>query len=147
MPSHKYLVEPEVKNCSQKQLYALLLRLNLSLYSWARFGREAEYVVALYLKSLGWDIALSRGSRGPADIIAKRSNTYWFIQVKSSSGVPRIRGYEIKRLKEIAASKGGLPVVSTLQPFSNGFSTGNYSILFYMLDDWQVLDPLSAAGR
>jgi hypothetical protein len=72
---------------------------------------------------------------------------YWFIQVKSSSGVPRIKGYEIKRLKEIAAIKRGLPVVSTLQPFHNGFSTGNYSILFYMLDNWQVLDPRSAEGR
>jgi hypothetical protein len=72
---------------------------------------------------------------------------YWFIQVKSSSGVPRIKGYEIKMLKEIAAIKGGLPVVSTLQPFHNGFSTGNYSILFYMLDNWQVLDPRSAEGR
>lgn len=121
--------------------------MNLNLYSWAKFGREAEYVVALYLKSLGWDISLSRGSRGPADIIAKGGNTYWFIQVKSSGSVPRIKGYEIKRLKEIAASKGGLPVISTLQPFRNGFSTGNYSILFYMLDTWQILDPLSAVER
>lgn len=115
--------------------------MKLNLYSWSRFGREAEYVVALYLKSLGWNVALSRGSRGPADIIATCGNAYWFIQVKSSAGVPRIRGYEIKKLKEIAACKGGLPVVSTLQPFHSGFSTGNYSILFYMLDNWQALDP------
>jgi len=116
----------------------------LTLYSWSRFGREAEYVVALYLKSSGWNVALSRGSRGPADIIATCGNAQWFIQVKSSAGVPRLRGYEIKRLKEIAASKGGLPVISTLQPFRGGFSTGNYSILFYMLDSWQALDPASA---
>ena len=113
--------------------------MKLTLYSWSRFGREAEYVVALYLKSLGWNVTLSRGSRGPADIIAACG-----IQVKSSTGVPRIRGYEIKKLKEIAACKGGLPVVSTLQPFHSGFSTGNYSILFYMLDNWQALDPVSA---
>ncbi len=147
MQSHKYLVESEVKNCGQKQLNVLLLRVNLNLYSWAKFGREAEYIVALYLKSLGWDVALSKGSRGPADIIAKSGDTCWFIQVKSSGSVPRIRGYEIKRLKEISASKGGLPVISTLQPFSNGFNIGNYSILFYMLDNWQLLDPLSAVGR
>jgi hypothetical protein len=115
----------------------------VTLHSWSKFGREAEYVVALYLKSLGWNVTLSRGSRGPADIIATRGNAYWFIQVKSSSGVPRIRGYEIKKLKEIATYKGGLPVVSTLQPFHTGFSTGNYSILFYMLDNWQTLDPVS----
>jgi Holliday junction resolvase len=118
--------------------------MKLNLYSWSRFGREAEYVVALYLKSLGWNVALSRGSRGPADIIATCGNAYWFIQVKSSASVPRIRGYEIKKLKEIATCKGGLPVVSTLQPFHSGFSTGNYSILFYMLDNWQALDPVSA---
>ena len=118
--------------------------MKLTLHSWSKFGREAEYVVALYLKSLGWNVALSRGSRGPADIIATCSNAYWFIQVKSSAGVPRIRGYEIKRLKEIAACKGGLPVICTLQPFCSGFSIGNYSILFYMLDNWQALDPASA---
>jgi hypothetical protein len=116
----------------------------LTLYSWSRFGREAEYVVALYLKSLGWNVALSRGSRGPADIAATCDNACWFIQVKSSAGVPRIRGYEIKRLKEIAACKGALPVVSTLQPLHSGFSTGNYSILFYMLDSWKALDPTTA---
>jgi hypothetical protein len=139
-----YLVEHEVNICGQKKLYGLLLCLQLTLYSWSRFGREAEYVVALYLKSSGWNVALSRGSRGPADIIATCGNAQWFIQVKSSAGIPRLRGYEIKRLKEIAASKGGLPVISTLQPFRGGFSTGNYSILFYMLDTWQALDPVSA---
>ena len=116
----------------------------LTLYSWSAFGREAEYVVALYLKSSGWNVALSKGSRGPADIIATCSNTRWFIQVKSSAKVPRLRGYEIKRLKEISATNGGLPIISTLRPFSSGFSTGNYSINFYLLDSWQTLDPLSA---
>jgi hypothetical protein len=139
-----YLVEHEVNICDRKQLYGLSPCMPLTLYSWSRFGREAEYVVALYLKSSGWNVALSRGSRGPADIIATCGNAQWFIQVKSSASVPRLRGYEIKRLKEIAASKGGLPVISTLQPFRGGFSTGNYSILFYMLDSWQALDPASA---
>ena len=139
-----YFVEPEVNICGQKQLYGFLPFLLLTLYSWTRFGREAEYVVALYLKSSGWNVALSRGSRGPADIIATCGHAQWFIQVKSSAGVPRLRRHEIKRLKEIAASKGGLPVISTLQPFHSGFSIGNYSILFYMLDSWQLLDPVRA---
>ena len=142
-----YLVEHEVNICDREQLYGPLLCLPVTLYSWSRFGREAEYVVALYLKSSGWNVALSRGSRGPADIVATCGNAQWFIQVKSSAGVPRLRGYEIKRLKEIAASKGGMPVISTLQPFRGGFSTGNYSILFYMLDSWQSLDPASALQR
>ena len=141
-----YLVEHEVNIGGQKQLYGFLPFLLLTLYSWTRFGREAEYVVALYLKSSGWNVALSRGSRGPADIMATCGHAQWFIQVKSSAGVPRLRGYEIKRLKEISASKGGLPVISTLQPLRGGFSTGNYSILFYMLDTWQALDPVNAVG-
>jgi Holliday junction resolvase len=144
--SHKYLVESEVKNCCQKELYGYLMKEKLALYSWSRFGREAEYVVALYLKSIGWNISLSKGSRGPADIIATSGNVCWFIQVKSSGGVPHIRGYEIKRLRRLAERKGGLPVISTLQPHCDGFSIGNYSILFYMLDDWQALDPQTAMG-
>jgi hypothetical protein len=117
------------------------------LYSWSKFGREAEYVVALYLKSMGWGVALSPASRGPADIVATCGSSKWFIQVKASSGIPRLRGYEVRRLKELAESKNGLPVVSTFQPFPGGFSTGNYSILFYLLDSWQELDPMRFLGR
>ncbi len=128
----------------------LLLRMLPALYySWSKFGREAEYVVALYLKSMGWGVTLSPASRGPADIIATcgDDNSKWFIQVKASAGVPRLRGYEVKRLKELAESKNGLPVVSTFQPFPGGFSTGNYSIMFYLLDSWQKLDPMEFLER
>lgn len=119
----------------------------LALHSWSKFGREAEYVVALYLKSIGWDVALSPASRGPADIVATCNNSKWFIQVKASAGIPRLRGYEVKRLGELAEKNGGLPVVSTFQPFPGGFSTGNYSILFYALDSWNALDPIESLGR
>lgn len=119
----------------------------LALYSWSKFGREAEYVVALYLKTIGWGVQLSPGSRGPADIVATCANSKWFIQVKASSGIPRLRGYEVKRLKELAESNNALPIVSTFQPFPGGFSTGNYSIQFYLLDNWQVMDPAEFPGR
>ena len=117
------------------------------MHSWSKFGREAEYVVALYLKSIGWDVALSPASRGPADIVAACNNSKWFIQVKASAGIPRLRGYEVKRLRELAEKNGGLPVVSTFQPFPGGFSTGNYSILFYALDSWDALDPIESLGH
>lgn len=116
------------------------------LYSWSKFGREAEYVVGLYLKSIGWDVRLSPASRGPADIVATYESSKWFIQVKASGGIPRLKSYEVKRLQVLAKSNGGLPVVSTFQPFPGGFSTGNYSILFYLLDSWQALDPLKFMG-
>jgi hypothetical protein len=119
-----------------------------SKYSWSKFGREAEYVVALYLKSMGWDdVRLSKCSRGPADITATCKSAKWFIQVKASGGVPRLKSYEVNRLMEFAASKNGLPVVSTYQPFGSGFNTGNYSILFYLLDSWQAIDPVEALGH
>lgn len=117
------------------------------MHSWSKFGREAEYVVALYLKTMGWGVALSPASRGPADIVAICDSSKWFIQVKASSGIPRLKGYEVKRLVELAESSDGLPVVSTFQPFPGGFSTGNYSILFYLLDSWQELDPMKFLER
>ena len=111
------------------------------MYSWSRFGRDAEYVVALYLKTIGWDVRLSPASRGPADIVATFDESKWYVQVKASSGIPRLKGYEVRRLIDLARRNNGLPVVSTFQPFPGGFSTGNYSILFYLLDNWQVIDP------
>jgi len=42
----------------------------LHAYCRSKFGREAEFVVAVYLKSRGWIVKLSKGSRGPADIKA-----------------------------------------------------------------------------
>jgi len=120
-----------------------LQRPRLTLYSWSKFGREAEYIVALYLKSIGWDVRLSPANRDPADIVANCDSSKWFIQVKASSG----KGYEVKRLMELAKSKSGLPVVSTFQPFCGGFSTGNYSILFYVLDSWQAIASTKFEAR
>jgi hypothetical protein len=112
-------------------------------YSWSKFGREAEYVVALYLKSVGWaDVRLSPGSRGPADIIASCPSACWYIQVKASSGIPRIKAREIGRLMKLAALNNGSAVISTLQPISSrAFSTGNFGVNFYKLDGWNLLDP------
>src|SRR2546427_5809360 len=108
-----------------------LQRPRFTLYSWSKFGREAEYIVALYLKSIGWDVRLSPASRSPADIVANCDSSKWFIQVKPSSGIPRLKGYEVKRLMELAKSKGGLPVVSTFQPFCVGCFGGKSPFLFF----------------
>lgn len=117
-------------------------------YSWSSFGREAEYVVALYLKSVGWaDVRLSPGSRGPADIVASCPNALWFIQVKSSSGVPRLKAQEVRKLVKLARDKQGSAVVSTLQPATvSAFSTGTFGVNFYELESWKVLDPTEFLG-
>jgi Holliday junction resolvase len=140
-------VEQHVNDRDQEQLYLDSHTVDCLKYSWTRFGREAEYVVALYLKSTGWhDVKLSPGSRGPADIVATRSTERWFIQVKASSGVPRLKGREVRGLISLAEKNGGLAVVSTLQPSGPGsFRTGNYAVTFYDLDGWKLLDPSTSS--
>ena len=127
-------------------------------YSWSKFGREAEFVIAIYLKLRGWDIQLSKGSRGPADLIATRDSTVWLIQVKSSTTLPKLKGYEIKRLKQMANISGWLAVIAILRPSyeenlnKNSLSMkkcericeinlGRYSIFFYSLDSWKPISP------
>jgi Holliday junction resolvase len=120
-----------------------------SSYSWSRFGREAEFVIILYLKNLGWDIWLSKGSRGPADIIATQKSRKWLIQVKSSMKIPRLKGYEVKRLRETALITDGLAVIATLKPAevmmdtktAGEITVGNYVITFYSLLNWKRITP------
>ena len=118
-------------------------------YSWSSFGREAEYIVALYLRSVGWtDVRLSPGSRGPADIVAYCPNALWYIQVKSSSGIPRLKAREVRRLIKLAKENQGSAVVSTLQPSAaSAFSTGTFGVNFYELDNWTILDPTGFLGN
>ena len=90
------------------------------------------------------------------------------IQVKSSSGIVHLKGYEVKRLKEAAERNDGLAVIATLQPaeivlpFSeidaaqdksmtdkkrDGYyrqgaaRLGNYAIVFYSLSNWKKILP------
>jgi hypothetical protein len=86
-------------------------------YSPSQFGRDAEYIIALYLISKGWQVKLSKGSRGPADLMAKKDLILLYIQIKASSKLPRIKGSNITKLKSKSQSDGALPVVATLQPF------------------------------
>ena len=147
-------------------MYTILLQTTPKIVPlWSRFGREGEFVVTIYLRSKGWDIQLSRGSRGPADIIATRKSTKWLIQVKSSTKIPRLKGYEVKRLVELSTVVDGSAVIATLQPTETARSIltsaeekddtdfymaskrgipinlGNYVIFFYSLPDWRILTP------
>lgn len=133
-------------------------------YSIGTFGREAEYIVALYLRIKGWQVSLSKGSRGPADILAilnsKTNKKKWLIQVKSSRKAPRIRGYELPRLKTAAAQAGGDPIIATLQPkliaesdqtenfFDNSdhvidsaVNKARFAVYFFSLPHWRMIRP------
>jgi hypothetical protein len=138
----------------------------------SKFGREAEFVVALFLRLRGWNIKFSKGSRGPADIIATyKKHTKWLIQVKSSTGLAHLKGHDVKRLKEESRINGGLAVVAILQPAETLFSLstishpsnhqsvvnaewddnckkdviylGNYAIVFFSLNNWRTMMPVS----
>jgi Holliday junction resolvase len=132
------------------------------LYSWSKFGREAEFIVVLYLKLKGWNIQLSKGSRGPADIIATQDFKKWLIQVKSSTLIPRLKGSEVKRLRKMAQRDRGDAVIATLQPIDAAMGMlmteeqnilgsytkdtailqfGNYVMSFYSLINWKRLRP------
>jgi Holliday junction resolvase len=131
------------------------------LYSLSKFGRDAELVVAIYLQHHGWNVWLSAGSRGPADIIATRSSSKWLVQVKSSNKIPVLKGREVNQLKDMAKTADGLPVVATLQPreavvetlrpkgkvdnrsrrTSELLALSNYGIFLYSLIDWKRVCP------
>lgn len=85
-------------------------------YSPSQFGKDAEFIIALYLISKGWEVKLSKGSRGPADLMAKKDLILLYIQIKASSKLPRIKGSAITQLKNKSSMDGALPVVATLQP-------------------------------
>ena len=85
-------------------------------YSKSRFGRDAAWIIALNMMSLGWNVKLSKGSRGPVDLFASKVSELWYIQIKASSRAPRIKSGEIDKLIDFASADGANPVVATLQP-------------------------------
>ena len=133
--------------------------MNNKTYSPSQFGRDAEFIIALYLLSKGWEVKLSKGSKGPADLMAKKDLMLLYIQIKASSKSPRIKGSAISKLKSKSFMDGALPVVATLQPMfplldhdekilNNDSITLSvkkkdkmeFKIYFYDLSDWSNID-------
>ncbi len=133
--------------------------MNNKTYSPSQFGRDAEFVIALYLLSKGWEVKLSKGSKGPADLMAKKDLMLLYIQIKASSKLPRIKGSAISKLKSKSFMDGALPVVATLQPMFplldhdekilnndsitlsvNKKDKMEFKIYFYDLSDWSNID-------
>jgi len=133
--------------------------LNNKTYSPSQFGRDAEFIIALYLLSKGWEVKLSKGSKGPADLMAKKDLMLLYIQIKASSKLPRLKGSAISKLKSKSFMDGALPVVATLQPMfplldhdekilNNDSITLSvkkkdkmeFKIYFYDLSDWSNID-------
>lgn len=117
--------------------------------SYSRFGREAEYATGSILNNYGWAVFFSKGSRGPADIVASRDNTLLLIQVKSSTKIPKIRGAEIHNLIQMSEKiSNSYPLLSLVHPHlecnvnNNTILFGNYLINFFILPRWESVDFL-----
>ena len=117
--------------------------------SYSRFGREAEYAAGSYLTNYGWAVFFSKGSRGPADIVARRDDILLLIQVKSSTKIPKIRGSEIQNLIQMSEKiSNSYPLLSFVHPHiecnvnSNSIIFGNYLINFFILPQWESVDFL-----
>ncbi len=115
-------------------------------FNFNKFGREAEYLAGLYLKNCNWQILFSKGSRGPADIIARKNNKTLLIQVKSSTKIPKIHGYEIQNLIKMSNKiTDSYPVVLLVHPqlncnlVDNSIIVGNYLLNFFLLPDWKSI--------
>jgi hypothetical protein len=115
-------------------------------YSFSKFGRDAEFLVGLYLKSHDWNIYFSKGSRGPSDIIAIKNDIIWLIQIKSSTKIPKIRGYEINNLIKLSNKiNNSFPILSLVNPNircnvnPNSIFCGDYLLNFYLLPDWKSI--------
>jgi len=75
-----------------------------------RKGRIAEKKVVNILKQKGFEnIRRSSGSRGFADVYAKRGNNKYYFQVKSGSA--RASREEIRGLRNLARKRHGVAVV------------------------------------
>lgn len=75
-----------------------------------RRGRIAEKKVANLLEDEGYyNIRRSAGSRGPADLYARKGENKYYIQVKTGSA--RASPDEIKRLRALAKKRHGTAVV------------------------------------
>lgn len=75
-----------------------------------RRGRIAEKKVANLLRDDGYyNIRRSAGSRGPADLYARKGENKYYIQVKTGSA--RASSGEIRRLQALAKKRGGTAVV------------------------------------
>lgn len=113
-------------------------------YSFSKFGRDAEFLVGLCLKSNDWNVFFSKGSKGPSDIVAMKNGLIWLIQIKSSSKIPKIQGYEIRNLIKMSDKIiNSFPVLALVTPNlscnvnDNSLFCGDYLLNFYSLPDWK----------
>lgn len=92
-----------------------------------RSGRIAEGKVARDLQAKGFtNIRQSAGSRGPADLYARKGDTKYYVQVKSNSA--RLDSEGRRDLRAMAKERGGVAVSVHREDGSNKWQfLGNWS--------------------
>lgn len=81
-----------------------------------KIGRQGEHRAARHLRGKGFQVKLSPGSRGPADLNASKPRKKWFVQVKTSQGAEPAwpSPKDAARLERTAARAGGTAVVAQI---------------------------------
>ena len=82
-----------------------------------RTGKQGEQKVATALRKQGFKTKLSEGSRGPADVLAKKGQVKVAVQVKTSRGgrPKKPTTQEVQRLQRLAAVTGAVPAVARVR--------------------------------
>ncbi len=99
---------------------------------WADYGIKAEYLVANYLLNKGFNVNVSKNSRG-VDILAWNERVRFCIQVKASLKSVHLKGREITQLKHAALTNNCKALVAIVRVENN-------RVELYSLDGWEKLD-------
>jgi Holliday junction resolvase len=91
-------------------------------------GRKFEWEVRDLLRSNGYVVIRSAGSKGSADLVAGKGGHSLFVQCKL--GTKGIRSVDIRKLFELATAFGGRPVVAMKNRIKKG-----QRILFFEITD------------
>ncbi len=93
---------------------------------WSEYGKLAEYLVANHLLNKGYEVRVSRNSKGFADILAWNKQRL-LIQVKASTKSAHINAKEISGLQRVAKNNNAKAIIAIV----------TNDIEFYLLDEWK----------
>ena len=100
------------------------------------YGAEMERRVAERLRSKGWKVKMSPGSRGPYDLSGRKGQRFWLVQVKATrrpvTFVEKLSTVEREALLEVSESRRAVPVLALV---AKGW------IFFLSARRWRHLHP------
>ena len=97
------------------------------MQTWSEYGKLAEYLVANHLLKRGYEVRVSKNSKGFADILAWNEQRL-LIQVKASAKSAHIKAREVSGLQRAAENSNARAIVAVV--------VGN-ELEFYALDEWK----------